>query len=107
MESALNQVGKDKPPSTYLLQENPFLEDLGEVMEKQEPLTLELFIARIQWDWLSEVPQFFSTEQVFAYTLKLLVLHPWSTRIETSGKQAFQFITSNITESLKLEKEAS
>ena len=71
------------------LREYPYIETLGEKVDTKQPEELEKFIDHIKWDYLQEVKDHFSGEQVFAYTLKLqLVLNE---RLSTLDRGAPHF----------------
>ncbi|MGD1957401.1 MAG: DUF2764 family protein [Fulvivirga sp.] len=88
-ESILGQVGKGKSVTPGFLREYPYIETLGEKVDTKQPEELEKFIDHIKWDYLQEVKDHFSGEQVFAYTLKLqLVLNE---RLSTLDRGAPHF----------------
>jgi len=80
------QIGPGKSPSASVLKDYAFLEKLITALSENKPEKTERLIDRILWDFLDETKaEPFSSEIVFAYTIKLLLLKRWH-RIEQESK---------------------
>ncbi len=73
-DSTLSQLGKGKFGSSDLLNEHPYIEELGEVIASNQADKIERCIEQIKWNYLSLISGFFERERVFAYVLKLLIV---------------------------------
>lgn len=95
-DTLLNQVGKGKSIPSGLLRDYPYIEDIAEVISTQQPAAIEMLMDQIKWDYLDEVRSFFSGEQVFAYTLRLLMVNRWQTMNAEIGAARFEELQKNI-----------
>lgn len=92
----LHQVGKGKSIPSDLLRDYPYIEGISEVISTHQPAAIEILMDRIKWDYLDEVKSFFSGEQVFAYTLRLLMVNRWQTMNAEIGAARFDELQKNI-----------
>ncbi|MEM9858250.1 MAG: DUF2764 family protein [Bacteroidota bacterium] len=94
--AVFNQLGKGKGTSSEMIRQYPFIESIIEKFETKKPIELENFITQIKWDYLSETRSGFSSEQVFAYTLKLLLVIDINVRDADQGKSRFKTLQQSI-----------
>ncbi|MEQ9300637.1 MAG: DUF2764 family protein [Cyclobacteriaceae bacterium] len=92
----MHQVGQGKSIPSDLLRDYPYIEEIAQVISTHQPAAIEMLMDRIKWDYLDEVRSFFSGEQVFAYTLRLLMVHRWQTMNAEKGAARFQELQEGI-----------
>ena len=89
------QLGPGKSPSASLLKDYEFLEKLIAVLSEDQPEQSERLIDQVIWDFLDDSSaEPFSSEYVFAYTIKLQLLKRWQ-KIEQDSK-SYKELLSNI-----------
>lgn len=72
--SLLDSLKKGQTPSAAILKTYPFAESLRDVVDTSDPYQIERFVEEIEWDYLSGSYTPFESEQVLAYTARLLLL---------------------------------
>ncbi|MEO1050586.1 MAG: DUF2764 family protein [Bacteroidota bacterium] len=99
-DTLMNQIGVDKGIPSTVLRDYPFVETLSEAVQSQNPLALEQLIDKIKWEYLEGINEFFTRDQVFAYTLKLLMIQRWAKLDQQKNNEGFESLISNIKSSL-------
>ncbi|MEO0330506.1 MAG: DUF2764 family protein [Bacteroidota bacterium] len=99
-DSIQSQVGVGKSTTPSLQKEYPYVEALGEKITAENPTDLEHFIDQIKWDYLEQYREPFSREQVFAYSLKSLLVIRNQLRSDDSGQARFTELQQTIKSSV-------
>ena len=82
-------------PATWL-RDYPYLEDLGESVNSKNPDRIARFMDQVRWHYLEDVSGFFGREQVFTYTLKLLIVVRWQQLAQVPGTTRFEDLLTTI-----------
>lgn len=99
------QVGPDRSPSASLTKDYPYLEELMKVLSEKEPGPIERFMDRILWDFLEgRYKGFFSSEEVFAYTVKLEITQRWTVIDAQSDGESFDQLLEKIKNNVRSPK---
>ncbi|MBV6646042.1 MAG: DUF2764 family protein [Cyclobacteriaceae bacterium] len=96
-----DQVRNRLSGSSALMKSHPYLETMVEQVSAGNPKALERFLNRIKWDYLDEEQGFFAKEQVFAYTLKLLIIYRWSQLSLSLGASRFSSLQEEIKSNVR------
>ncbi|WP_020531305.1 DUF2764 family protein [Flexithrix dorotheae] len=104
-ERLIGQIGPARSPTTTLIKDYPYLEKLMAVLSDNDPQKIALFIDRILWDFLEEKKQgFFSNEEVFTYTIQLLMKERWALLDREEGSKRFLKIHQKIRNNVRSPK---
>ena len=80
----------------------PFLESLKEVLGSKDPLLIEKKMDAIRWSFIDEnIDGFFNRQQVFGYTLKLLMVYRWDLLNKQNDGTYLQRLSERIKASSK------
>lgn len=92
----LEALTKGHAVSSKMLKSYPYAEQLKEIIGLQDPVVLERFILKIEWEYLETVPNDFEIEQVLAYGSKLLLLNRKKAQNKESGQLRFKVLSDEI-----------
>lgn len=93
----IGQIGPSRSPTSTILKEHAYVEELIEQFSSDDPEEMERFTDRIIWDYLEDQPKgSFSAEEVFAYTIKLLMKQRWSRLAQDQGDELFEKLHQKI-----------
>jgi len=86
--------------------ELPFVNRLMHALEQDKLLEREKAISRIQWNYIDELNTFnyFSTEVILGYLLKLIILSRWTQLDPERGTQAINAMVKELEDSFELPK---
>ncbi len=101
----IGQIGPSRTPTSSVMRDYPYLEALIEKMSGDEPKGMEKYIDRILWDFLEEIEKgFFDAEEVFAYTVKLLMKQRWDKLDTEKGSELFDEYHEKIKNNVRSPK---
>ncbi|MEQ8927001.1 MAG: DUF2764 family protein [Fulvivirga sp.] len=89
------QLGKGKSIPAALLRSYPYLEEISEAVAAQQPQEIQNLSNRIKWDYLENIKGFFGREQVFVYTLKLMMAYQAQLLDAETGLARFEILKEN------------
>ncbi len=101
-EQLIKKSGRDFGISNEYL----FLEKLLFAHEKNNPLETEIILNEIRWQWVDEHTffEYFTTEKIMGFVIKLGILERWVTLSPTEGKRKLQEILINLQEAFTLDE---
>ena len=78
---------------------------LNKLFNKDERTKFEKAMDALRFEWLETRTEFdfFSTEQVLAYYLKVLMLHRWSLLTIEEGEKVFRELVADMKRGIKLD----
>ncbi|MEQ8582815.1 MAG: DUF2764 family protein [Marinoscillum sp.] len=100
-EGILNQIGKGLSIPPDWLRNHPHIEDIGEAISSKEPGKIEKLMNQMKWDYLDEKKGVFNKEQVFEYTLKLLMVQRWQNLLPERGASRFVEMQERIKHNVR------
>lgn len=79
-ERLILQIGPDRSPSSSIIKDYPYLEEVTTVLSENKAEKMERQIDQVIWDYLDVISnEPFSREVIFAYTIRLKILKRWLT----------------------------
>lgn len=102
--SAYELIGKNESQSDFGLgDEFPFVERLVALNQQSQLLDLEMAVEDIRWKWLDENvgDDYFSTEAILAYFVKLNSVTRWDQLDKERGQELFDGIVNTIKRSIR------
>jgi hypothetical protein len=101
----IGQVGPSRSPTATILKEYSFVEEMIEQFSQHDPIAMERFTDRIIWDYVEDQSKdSFSAEEVFAYTIKLLMKLRWSHLEPEQGDELFEKLHEKIENNVRSPK---
>lgn len=101
---AYETISKNESASDFgLTNEFPFVGRLITLSQQTQLLDFEKALEDIRWNWLDERvgDDYFSTEAVLAYFVKLNSVHRWEELSKETGDELFNGIVNNIKRSIR------
>jgi len=83
-----------------------FVSGLTDVFSSNDPVLLEKSIDKLRWNMIETLVslQYFSSEIVFAYYLKLLIVKRWAMLDDDKGNERFKQIVESLSNKLELKQ---
>ncbi len=100
------QVGAGKSLAGDLLRDFPYVEGIDEIVSCEDPIDIATFSDKVIWEYLDQTPGFFGKEQVFTYTIRLLIIDRWQTRNAEDGTARFIRLQEDIKNKVRSLKTA-
>ena len=73
------RLSQEGAGATLLAKTYPFIEKLGQAMATKDPMQIEKTIDQVKWEYIEGASNdFFGRQQVFGYTIKLLMVKRWA-----------------------------
>lgn len=94
--SSLNMLKKGQSPSSSVLKEYPYAEQLRETVALGDPIELERFVERVEWDYLEGPHTTFGTDHVLAYAARLLLLSRRKRQDREVGTERYKVLKNDI-----------
>ncbi len=105
-DPALNHVGVGKSLTSEIFRDFPFVEAMEELISNKNPLEIDAYSDRVIWNYLEQNVGFFGREQVYTYTIRLLMVAKWQRRNSERGEQCFIDLQENIKNKVRSQKTA-
>lgn len=94
--SRMGQIGAGKSLPGDIIRQHPFVEKMGEIVASEDPIRIAAFSDKIIWDYLDQTTGFFGKEQVFVYTIRLMMVARWQNRDKDAGTAQFTQLQEDI-----------
>lgn len=104
--TGLGQVGAGKSLPGDIVRDFPFVEEIDQVVASQDPIRIAAFSDRVIWDYLDQTMDFFGKEQVFIYTIRLMIVARWQNRDKKAGLVQFSKLQEDIKNKVRSLKTA-